>query len=617
MSAGHEITQTKGRSRVRLTVGRKLALSFALICGLICLAIAVAISGMSSMNSKDAAIVGKAVPKQLAADEAKAAASDMHFSQTEYALGRLSARVNYLQDRGTFGAAVSKLGKLSKTPADKQAFATIQKAVAAFDQGDATLLATAKTGNAAKARDLVDGAQNDLTDALSKALAAYQTEAGNEEHAAAASFRSAQSSATTLMLIVGGVILVVATLLGFFLSRGITRSVRETLHAAEGIAEGDLEQEVHARGSDELADMAHAFERMIAYLQETAEAARRMSAGDLSVDIRPNSDRDVLGVAFLQMRERLSDMMREINSTSELLAASSQQMASTSQEAGRAVGEIAQAVGNVAQGAERQVQSVSDAQELTEEVARATRASTENARETTSAAAEAREVAQQGAEAVTLATQAMQTVRDNSAAAAAAIRELGAKSERIGGIVETITGISEQTNLLALNAAIEAARAGEHGKGFAVVAEEVRKLAEESQQAAATIASLIEEIQRDTQHTVEVVDQGASQTESGVATVERAHEAFLAINQSVEDMTARVEQIAGAVEEISSSSDRMHERMADVAAVAQQSSASSQEVSASTEETSASTEQIAASAQELARTAETLAELVGQFKLAG
>ena len=69
----------------------------------------------------------------------------------------------------------------------------------------------------------------------------------------------------------------------------------------------------------------------------------------------------------------------------------------------------------------------------------------------------------------------------------AVIGDLGARSEQIGGIVETITGIAEQTNLLALNAAIEAARAGEQGRGFAVVAEEVRKLAEESQRAAASI----------------------------------------------------------------------------------------------------------------------------------
>ena len=78
------------------------------------------------------------------------------------------------------------------------------------------------------------------------------------------------------------------------------------------------------------------------------------------------------------------------------------------------------------------------------------------------------------------------------------IHALGAKSEQIGGIVETITGIAGQTNLLALNAAIEAARAGEQGRGFAVVAEEVRKLAEESQQAAERSPTLIAEIQTET-----------------------------------------------------------------------------------------------------------------------
>ena len=92
-------------------------------------------------------------------------------------------------------------------------------------------------------------------------------------------------------------------------------------------------------------------------------------------------------------------------------------------------------------------------------------------------------------------------MRDSSRAVTEAIDGLADKSKQIGAIVETITGIAEQTNLLALNTAIEAARAGEQGRGFAVVAEEVRKLAEESQEAAAQIARLISAIQVETTKT--------------------------------------------------------------------------------------------------------------------
>jgi methyl-accepting chemotaxis protein len=183
-----------------------------------------------------------------------------------------------------------------------------------------------------------------------------------------------------------------------------------------------------------------------------------------------------------------------------------------------------------------------------------------------------------------------------------AIGSLAAKSEQIGGIVETITGVSDQTNLLALNAAIEAARAGEQGRGFAVVAEEVRKLAEESQQAAATISRLIAEIQAETARTVDVVADGARRSQDSAAVVDQARDAFLQIGQTISDIAGRVQQIADA--------------SGDIAAVAEQSSATTEQVSASTEQTSASTEQIAASAQELAGTAEALAQLVARFKVA-
>jgi methyl-accepting chemotaxis protein len=256
-----------------------------------------------------------------------------------------------------------------------------------------------------------------------------------------------------------------------------------------------------------------------------------------------------------------------------------------------------------------------EAKNAADEVARAVAESAENASETAAVAVQARQFAQDGVTAAEQANKVMQAVSDSSNVTSEAMGGLAAKSEQIGAIVNTITGIAEQTNLLALNAAIEAARAGEQGRGFAVVAEEVRKLAEGSQRAAQEISGLIGAIQTDTAKAVGVVEDGARRTQEGTAVVEQTREAFVKIGGSVDDITARIEQIAAVSAQIAASAVSMQEHMGEAAAVAEQSSASTQQVSASTQETSASAEQIAVSAQALSGNADQLNDLVAQFRL--
>jgi len=319
--------------------------------------------------------------------------------------------------------------------------------------------------------------------------------------------------------------------------------------------------------------------------------------------------------AYNDMAARLRVLVTDLSGNAGSVATASQEMATTSDEAGRAVGEIATAAGDVAQGAERQAGMVEATSASAAEAAGAAADSAQQAHETAEVAEHTRSVTRAGVASADEAAEAMRAVRESSLLATSTIRDLASKSDQIGGIVETITGIAKQTNLLALNAAIEAARAGEQGRGFAVVAEEVRKLAEESQDAAAVIAGLIQEIQHETQKAVAAVGDGAERTDAGVATVEETRGAFERIETSIDDISGRVQQISASVRDIANGADRIQSEVSEVAAVAEESSASSEQVSAAAQQTSASTQEIAASAHALAQTAEQLEELVGRFRL--
>jgi methyl-accepting chemotaxis protein len=526
---------------MRFTIKLKLALAFGLLIVLMTASTLFGISALNKLNTAQTAMIKGPMAQLQLAQASNIALLQITRAQKNMGLATdneelTSQNAKAEKQRETVQTIITEGAAKADSAEAKAKWTGLQQDWDGYAAVDLKMRTAMMAGRRAEGVGMMSTVQRPLTNAVTKRveeLVAYNTEqlnaadkAGNQTYTTARNF--------LIAVIIGSLLLAGAAAAWIALS--ISKGLGKIAGLASAVALGDLDQRVVVTTNDEIKDLVETVNRMTENLRATAALADKVADGDLTVEAKPLSEKDTLGIALQRMIERLRGVVSDAISASENVSAGSQQLSSASEQ--------------VSQGATEQASSAEEASASMEEMASNIKQNADNAAQTEKIARQSAKDAEISGEAVNRAVEAMRTIAEK---------------------ITIVQEIARQTDLLALNAAVEAARAGEHGRGFAVVASEVRKLAERSQTAATEI--------------------GAVSTET-VKAAQSAGEMLTTLVPNIRKTAELVSEISAACREQDVGASQINEAIQQLDKVTQQNASASEQMSATSEELAAQAEEL-------------------------